>query len=160
MFSPNKAELSRAHTLRTCCILHVSCIDLHSCLLEYVSMLTIFTDIVLWTCAHEQITHGLPLIGMANKTLYCDTRGPCQSIQSIVKPVYRRFRQIRRTYESLRCLDVMIWWFSWRQQTDRQQTDKTKCFTPCTCVRGNEHALEETRKWEGRGPVRNNDVYL
>ena len=66
-------------------------------------MLTLFTDIMLRTCAHEQIgvaninTVFVTLVGLANR---------------IVKPVYHRFRQIRRTYESLRCLDVAIWRFS------------------------------------------------
>ena len=30
------------------------------------NILTIFTDIMLWTCALEQIAHGLQLIGVAN----------------------------------------------------------------------------------------------
>ena len=64
----------------------------------------------------------------------CDTHGPCQSIRNIVKPVFRRFRQSRYTYESLRCLDLVNWQFSWGQQTDNRQTN---CFTPCACVRDN-----------------------
>ena len=44
-------------------MLHLTCI-LHSCLLECA---TIFTDIVLWTYAHEQIAHGLQSTGVANK---------------------------------------------------------------------------------------------
>ena len=31
-----------------------------------------------------------------------------------------------------RCLELEIWWFSWWQRTD-----KTNCFTPCVCARGN-----------------------
>ena len=82
----------------------------------------------------RQHIHGLQSIGMANKKyrIY-DTRGPCQSIQSIVKPVYCRFRQIRRTYKSLRCLDVAIWRFSWQQTTDRQN----RLLYPCACTRDN-----------------------
>ena len=35
--------------------------------LEYASKLTIFTDILLYTCAHEQRAHGLQSIGVAIK---------------------------------------------------------------------------------------------
>ena len=77
-------------TLNVCCVVnptcnkssleHIPCVHAASyvypaltCmsyLLEHASMLMIFTDIMLWTCAHEQIAHGLQLIGVANKTPY------------------------------------------------------------------------------------------
>ena len=49
------------------CMLHL--LHWRELRLEYVSKLTIFTDILLWTCghAHEQRVHGLQLIGMAIK---------------------------------------------------------------------------------------------
>ena len=111
-----KLEFSGAHTPHASCInkspaLTVLCLELEA------RKLTIFTDMLFWTCAHEQRTHGQQSIGMAIKTPYCDTHGPCQSIQSIVKQVFRQLQLIRRTYKSLRCLDVVIWWFSWWQQT-------------------------------------------
>ena len=55
-----------------------------------------------------------------------------------MKPVFCRFQQFPCTYESLRYLDVVIWRFLWRwQMTDRQQTNKTDCFTPYACPQGN-----------------------
>ena len=101
--------------------------------LEYVDDL--YLHIVLNYCAHEQKAHGLQLIGMANKNSICDTRGTCQTIWSIVKPVFSQFRQFRCTYESLRWLDVLICWFLWRLQTARRP-DKTDRFTPCACAHG------------------------
>ena len=67
-------------------------------------------------------------IGMANS----DTCGLCQTISSILKPVFCQIRRIYCAYKSLRCLDLKIWRFScwW------QMTDKTDCFTPCACARG------------------------
>ena len=57
---------------------------------------------------------------MANKMpkcSICDACGPCQTIRSIMKPVFRRYQRIYCTYESLRCLDLQIRRFLCQQQT-------------------------------------------
>jgi hypothetical protein len=55
----------------------------------------------------------------------CDARVPCQSIRSIMKSVFRWFRWICFTYESLRCLDIQIWRFlCW--QTSKQTNGRTE----------------------------------
>ena len=69
-------------------------------------------------------------------------RGGCQGNRSILKPVFRRFRPIHCAYVSLRCLHLEIWRFLCRQTTT---ADKTDCFTPCACVRGN----KERDGWQG-----------
>ena len=48
---------------------------------------------------------------------------------------FRRYIPIRGSYSMHRCLELEIWRFSWRQQTD-----KTDCFTPWACARGNIHS--------------------
>ena len=57
------------------------------------------------------------------KCTICDARGPCQRNRSVLKPVFRWFRQIHCVYELLRYLDLEMWRFSWwqRQQTDNRQ---------------------------------------
>ena len=42
------------------------------------------------------------------KCSICDACGPCQTIRSIMKPVFRLYQRIYCTYESLRCLDLQI----------------------------------------------------
>ena len=42
------------------------------------------------------------------KCSICDAHGPWQTIQSIMKPVFRQYRRICCSYESLRCLDLQI----------------------------------------------------
>ena len=54
--------------------------------------------------------------GQQKRTI-CNARGPCQRNWSILKPVFRRFRQIHCAYESLRYLDLEMW----RRQTDDRQ---------------------------------------
>ena len=70
---------------------------------------------MLFYSAHEQKTYGHAMhcaVGVAmiaNKnTLTCDACMPCQSILSILKPV---FQQICCTYNSLWCLDLQSWQF-------------------------------------------------
>ena len=46
-----------------------------------------------------------------------------------MKPVFRRYQWICYTYKSFRRLDLQIWMLT---------TDKTNCFTPCACTRGND----------------------
>ena len=61
---------------------------------------------------------------MANKKdPICDIHGPCQTIQSTLKLVFRRFRLIGYAYKLLRYLDVEIWRFFVVTTTERQ-TDK------------------------------------
>ena len=67
------------------------------------------------------------------KCMICSASEPCSVIRSAQKPVFRGYYSMH----TFRCAELEIWQFSWRRQTDRQQTDKTDCFTPCTCVRGN-----------------------
>ncbi len=51
------------------------------------------------------------------KCTICDTHGSCPSIWSILKPIFCQVRLIRCAYESLRCLDIEIWWFLCGWQT-------------------------------------------
>ena len=69
--------------------------------------------------AHEQKAHGLQVIGVANKNTVFVTL--VDLAKRIMKPIFRRFRQVRCIYGSFRCLGLAIWQFSWWQQTDRQQ---------------------------------------
>ena len=64
-----KLKLFRAHTPSTAPDLYSMYIDLH---LEYVSMLMIFTYIVITLdcCVHEQRAHGLQSKGVAIKTVF------------------------------------------------------------------------------------------
>ena len=50
-----------------------------------------------------------------------------------LKRVFCQFQPSRLAYRLLRCLKVVIWWFSWQQQT----ADKTDSYTPSTCMWGN-----------------------
>ena len=66
-------------------------------------------------------------------TIY-STSEPCSAIWSVQKPVFHQYLPIRGSYSMHRCLELEIWRFSWQR---RQTTDKTDCFTPCTCTQGN-----------------------
>ena len=81
-----------------------------------------------------------PAIGSQQKVLICDACGPCQMIQSKLKPVFCWFGRIHCVYDLLRCLDLEIWWFScWQQMmmTDDNDDRQTDYFTSCICVQGN-----------------------
>ena len=54
----------------------------------------------------------------------CSACEPCSAIQSIQKPVFRRYLPIRCAYNTHRCLDLEIWQFScwWQWQTYRPIT--------------------------------------
>ena len=69
------------------------------------------------------------------KCTICSASEPCSAIRSTQRPVFRRYLPICGRYSTHRCLKLEIWRFSWRQQ--QRQTDKTDCFTPCACARGN-----------------------
>ena len=63
-------------------------------------------------CACVEST--LPAVGMINRRGYsCQQKlkycSPCQTIQSILKPVFCQIGQICCIYNSLRCLGLEIW---------------------------------------------------
>ena len=118
-------ELCRAHTPRAHCAIAM---ELFLCAwLKLVEML--YDDLYqsqhyswLLSCAHEQKTHWACImhwVGTVDRCGYvsqqkgtiCDARGPCPTIWSTLKPVFRRIRLIRCAYESLRCLHLEIWQF-------------------------------------------------
>jgi hypothetical protein len=115
------------HLLGTCTCVLVDNLYLHSIL----------------GCTHEQKAHGgaVDRCGQQNTGFVT----PYPTIRSIMKQVFRRFRQIGCAYVLHRCLDLEIWRFLCWRQTDRQtdiqayrQTDgQTDCFIPCcACARG------------------------
>ena len=71
---------------------------------------------------HKYIVGNVDGCGYDGKIKYtiCDACRPYHSIFNILKPVFRQIRQIRCIFESLRCLDVEIWGFSWWRLADRQ----------------------------------------
>ena len=80
-------------------------------------------------CAYEQKVHAHQSIGVANKTLYCDTRRLYQATRSIVKLVFSPISTVSlyiRVAQAPRCGDLAISW----------QTD-SDCFTPCACAQDN-----------------------
>ena len=124
-------ELSRAHTPRAALLLHQSSFwELH------VFVYNLYLLTLGQVCAWAKSTW--PAVGVADrhKCPIYDAHGPCWRILSILKPVFRRFRRNCCAYESLRCLYLQIWWFSWWRQTDDgQMAGKTDRFTPCAHVR-------------------------
>ena len=61
---------------------------------------------------------------MDNKnTLFCDTGRRHHLMQSIVRPVFHQIRRIPCSYESLRCLDLVIF-------MDNDDNNRTDYFTP------------------------------
>ena len=100
-------------------------------------------------CTWAESTWWVVLIAMANKMQYLWYSWTYQTIQSIMKPVFRpQYWWICCTYELLRRLDLHIWWFlCWRWLT----IDKTDYLTPCTCAQGNKFRivslLNQLRQW-------------
>ena len=90
------------------------------------------------SCAHGQKAHGPAThvhsehgrwewLWMDNKnTLFCDAGRRHHLMQSIVRPVFRQIQRIPCSYESLRCLDLEIWWFF----MDNDDDNRTDYFTP------------------------------
>ena len=71
------------------------------------------------SCVHEHTARGLEWVlsmGVAMicqlEDAICDTHGHHQTIQRILKRVFRRYRLIHYAYELLRCLEVEIRRFS------------------------------------------------
>jgi hypothetical protein len=115
------------------------CVELHVARTrDESSVLTTFYLHIVRGYAHEQKAHGgwcryrraWPI-----KHSICDTRGPCQTIRSTIKRVFLQFWQIcmlcLRIAQMPRSPDLAIF-----VVTDRQ-SDRTDCFTPCACARGN-----------------------
>ena len=93
-----------------------------------------------WACAvessqHMEWVHPVTTDMLNGKCTIYSTSEPCSAIRSVQKSLFRWYLPIYGSYSMHRCLELEIWWFSWRQR--RQTTDKTDCFTPCTCARGN-----------------------
>ena len=72
-----KLELYRAHNLGA---LHLVCCSIETCSASNVDNL----PANLASCVHEQKENG----SVADKDAICDACGPCQMIQSILKPLF------------------------------------------------------------------------
>ena len=56
------------------------------------------------------------------KCTICSASEPYSAIQRALEPVFCRYLPICGSYSTHRCVELEIWRFSWRWQTDRQQT--------------------------------------
>ena len=109
-------------------------------------MLTIYTDIMLWTCAHEQMAHGLQSIGVANKTLFVTLVGLANSdskhSEVSSSPILTDSSYLRVAQMS-RCGDLAIFVMTTDNRIAlplaRVCGVKTDCFTPCACAWDNDY---------------------
>ena len=110
----------------------------HHCFLPHlywrpsVSSITRLGQLCAWAQSTWPAVGTVPRRGQQKRAI-CDTRRPYQMIWSRLKPVFCWFGWICCAYDSLRCLDLEIWQFSYW----RQMTTTTTDFIPCTYVWGN-----------------------
>ena len=95
-------------------------------------------DLYQVSCAHEQGHSRWAWPRWATTDGIYDAHGPSQTIQSVFKPVYSRFRLIGYAYKLHRLLDFEIWRFSWWRRTDTlycacaRDINTCECRAPCT----------------------------
>ena len=80
------------------------------------------------------------------KFTICDACRPYHSILHILNPVFQWILQIGCAYNSLRCLDIQIWWFCVH---DDNNDDRADYFTCCACAQANKYILEASQPPSG-----------
>ena len=104
------------------------------------------------TCQNWHNKYSTPIFNL--KLLLCPCAGNihelCQATSRRLKPVFLQTPTNRLVYESLRCLDLPNWWFSWRQtMTTTNKTAQTNYITPYACTQGNKQVSTYTVTYYG-----------
>ena len=144
-----KTRALRAHTP---CVFHLHHFATQPVPWTFSTLLMTFTYLCKVSRAHEHmhiiIHHALCIMhawawsmGVAmmtgqHKCTIFDTCRPYHSILSVLKPVFRRIRQICFVYNLPRCLVLQIWRFLCPRQRHNQ------LLYPCACVQGKYPAIQ------------------
>jgi hypothetical protein len=113
--SKSQLHVARARAASASCSASISTLKQYACVC-WRPLPTYYIRLCAWS---ESTWDPMCLIYRCGQQKHsvCDTRGPYQTIRSIIKLNFRLFQRINYACESLRCLDLEIWRFSCPWQT-------------------------------------------